>query len=78
MGAGKQYAVFREPGHVLVGVEGADFNVVRLGEEYGSGDYEVGIFQDGRHVRQVHQVVGGGLGPPRKTDELPESALPSA
>ena len=35
MSDGKQYAVFREPTHVLVGVEGEGFNVIRLSEEYG-------------------------------------------
>ena len=76
MSDGKQFAVFREPKHVLVGVEGDGFNVVRLGEEYGEGEYNILRFVNGRLDGNYSQIVDARLGPPKKTDELPASALP--
>lgn len=74
----KQYAIFRAPGRVLVGIEPDGFNVIQLAKEYGSGTYEIEMFI-GNKVAAIHfQVVDDRLGPPKKTGPLPEGMLPSA
>lgn len=72
----QQYAVFRKPQHVLVGVEEDGFNVIRLGEEYGEGAYKILRFVNGRLEAEYSQTVDARLGVPKKTDALPDSALP--
>jgi hypothetical protein len=72
----KRFAVFREPDHVLVGVESETFNVIQLAEIYGSGDYQIARFEDGKEIRRYRQIVDDRLGAPKKTEPLPESALP--
>lgn len=72
----RQFAVFRQPDNVLVGVEPPSFNVIQLAESYGSGTYDIAIFEDGKEVRRAHQIVDERLGAPKKTEPLPESALP--
>lgn len=74
----KQFAVFRQPNSILVGVESATFNVAQLGERYGQGVYDIARFEDGKEIARYHQVVGPTLGTPKNTEEIPESALPSA
>lgn len=74
----RQFAVFRQPDNVLVGVEPATFSVIRLAEDYGSGTYDIAIFEDGKEVRRAHQIVHEKLGPPKKTLPVPESSLPRA
>lgn len=75
----KQYAVFRAQGRVLVGIEPDGFNVIKLAKEYGSGTYEIAMFVgDKMEANYLHQVVDERLGPPKKTEPLPEGMLPSA
>lgn len=74
----RQFAVFRQPDNILVGVEPGTFNVIQLAEDYGAGVYDVAIFEDGKEVRRAHQIVHEKLGPPKKVEPLPESALPRA
>lgn len=74
----RKFAVFRQPNNILVGVEPSTFNVIQLAEDYGSGTYDVAIFEDGKEIRRAHQVVHERLGPPKKTEALPDSALPRA
>lgn len=71
-----QYAVFRQPDRVLVGIEPAGFNVIKLAEQYGAGDYQVVLFKDGQPPRRTYQTVHPRLGPPKKTKALPLSMLP--
>lgn len=73
----KKYAVFREPGRVLVGIEPDTFNVTLLAEQYGSGTYEIDVFNEGKVTASFHQVVDDRLGPPKKVEPLPEDLLPS-
>lgn len=73
----KRFAIFREPNRVLVGIEPETFNVIQLAERYGSGSYLVLVFLDGKVVAEHNQVVDEKLGPPKKTEPLPEGALPS-
>lgn len=73
----KQFAVFRKPDNVLVGVEPDTFNVIKLAETYGSGTYGIARFENGKEVVRYHQVVDEKLGPPKKIEPLPASMLPS-
>lgn len=74
----RQFAIFRQPDNVLVGIEPASFNVIQLAEQYGSGTYDVAIFEDGKEVHRAHQIVDQRLGPPKKTEPITEGALPGA
>ena len=75
----KQYAIFRSPGRVLVGIEPDGFNVIQLAKEYGSGTYEIAMFiGDKVQASCLHQVVDERLGPPKKTEPMPEGMLPGA
>lgn len=74
----KKYVIFRQPNHVLVGIEPAPFTVIQLAEIYGSGEYQVELFEDRTMVACYHQVVDDRLGPPKKIEPLPEGALPSS
>lgn len=74
----RQYAVFRAPGHVLVGIEPDGFNVIQLAKDYGSGTYEIALFiGDKMAASYINQVVDDKLGPPKKTEPMPETTLPS-
>ena len=46
-----------------MGVEGEGFNVIRLGEEYGEGDYKILRFVNGRLDGDHSQTVDARLGP---------------
>lgn len=72
----KQYAVFRMPGSVLVGIEQDGFNVIQLAKEYGSGTYKIEMFLGNKMEAVYHQVVDDRLGPPKKTEPMPETLLP--
>jgi hypothetical protein len=70
----QQYAVLREPNHVLVGIEPEGFNIIQLAEKYGSGNYTIALFHDGKLFHSYNQVVDDRLGPPKKTEPI---ALPA-
>lgn len=74
----RKYAVFREPGRVLVGIEPAPFTVIKLAEIYGSGEYQVALFEGAKLLAVYRQLVDDRLGPPKKTAPVPESALPGS
>lgn len=74
----KQYAVFRMPGRVLVGIEQDGFTVIQLAKEYGSGTYVIDLFKGNKLEASYHQVVDDRLGSPKKTEPMSEGALPSA
>ena len=71
-----KYAVFRNPGHVLVGIEKDGFSVITLGEEYGEGDFEVMKFLGSRHEATYRQVVDRRVGEAKKTKPVPAGNLP--
>lgn len=72
----KQYAVFRMPSRVLVGIEQDGFTVIHLAKEYGSGTYEIDLFNGNKLAASYHQVVDDRLGPPKKTEPMPQTLLP--
>ncbi len=71
-----KYAVFRDPGHVLVGIEREGFTVITLGEEYGEGTYEVMKFYGTRHQATFRQVVDRRVGEAKHTKPVPGGKLP--
>ncbi len=69
----KQYAVFRMPQRILVGIEKDGFTVIKLAQDYGSGTYEVEMFIGNKMEALYHQVVDERLGVPKKIEPVPNT-----